>query len=321
MRKAKVAAIVCGMIASCLFGGFAVVDAATITLDDSSAPEVVSLTIEIPTEDIPAAAATVTSIESTAAAKSSEKATTEPVMTEITAETTVETVSSTEQTKEPLKYIPVVKPDSYAAPPVRTTAETETTAAKKVQTTTTTKAAPKETAPLSTTAPKIKEEVVTNPPMPEQPAEVVPPQTQVETVAPAPMTEQPTEAPTEPAIEAPAENVAPSVTQISESDYILLCNAVAHEAGANNISETEKAKVVEVIMNRVASPNYPNTIYEVLTQKYQFSGSSSYVNLGTYSSKVSDKVKAAVDLYFQDPSAFNDGYLSFTGDGRQNYFR
>ena len=317
MRKAKVAAIVCGMIPSCLFGGFTVVDAATITLDDSSAPEVVSLTIEIPVEDVPAAAATVTSIESTAAAKSSEKATTERVMTEITAETTTETVSSTEQTGEPLKYIPVVKPDSYAAPPVCTTAETEAIATK-VQTTATTKAAPKETAPLSTTTYKVKDEVITNPPMPEQ---VVPPQTQLETVTPAPSTEQPTEVSTEPVVETPADSVAPSVTQISESDYILLCNAVAHEAGATNISETEKAKVVEVIMNRVASPKYPNTIYEVLTQKYQFSGSSSYVNLGTYSSKVTDKVKAAVDLYFKDPSAFNDGYLSFTGDGNQNYFR
>jgi hypothetical protein len=35
MRKAKVAAITMGMVASCLFGGYAVADAATVTLDES----------------------------------------------------------------------------------------------------------------------------------------------------------------------------------------------------------------------------------------------------------------------------------------------
>jgi spore germination cell wall hydrolase CwlJ-like protein len=107
---------------------------------------------------------------------------------------------------------------------------------------------------------------------------------------------------------------------VSESDYILLCNAVAHEAGANNIPATEKAKVVEVIMNRVASPLYPDTIYGVLTQKYQFSGSSTYVNLGTFSHKVSDLVKESVDLYLSDPSQFSEGYTGFYGDGKRNYF-
>jgi hypothetical protein len=68
MRKAKVAAIVCGMIASCLFGGFAVVEAATITLDDSSADLVVY--VQPTTGDYEltesAIAVTVTSIETTA---------------------------------------------------------------------------------------------------------------------------------------------------------------------------------------------------------------------------------------------------------------
>lgn len=107
---------------------------------------------------------------------------------------------------------------------------------------------------------------------------------------------------------------------VSDSDYILLCNAVAHEAGSDVITIENKAKVVEVIMNRVDSANFPNTIYAVITQKSQFSGSSSYANLGTYSSKVTQNVKSAVDLYLSDPSAYNHGYLYFYGDGSQNHF-
>ena len=108
---------------------------------------------------------------------------------------------------------------------------------------------------------------------------------------------------------------------ITEAEYILICNCVANEAGCDNINETEKAKVVEVIMNRVASKNYPNTIYGVISQKYQFEGSSAYVNLTTFSKKVTPMVKSAVDLYFSDPSAFSHGYTSFYGDGVRNYFR
>ncbi|MBR1554717.1 MAG: cell wall hydrolase, partial [Oscillospiraceae bacterium] len=112
-----------------------------------------------------------------------------------------------------------------------------------------------------------------------------------------------------------------AVSGITDEEYILLCNCVAHEAGSDVITVENKAKVVEVIMNRVASSSFPNTIYGVITQKYQFSGSSSYANLSSYTSKVTDNVKAAVDLYFSNPSSFNQGYLYFYGDGSQNHFR
>ncbi|MCM1507243.1 MAG: cell wall hydrolase [Ruminococcus flavefaciens] len=107
---------------------------------------------------------------------------------------------------------------------------------------------------------------------------------------------------------------------ISESDYILLCNAVAHEAGSDWIDIYSKANVVEVIMNRVYSPLFPNTVYEVLTQPYQFEGSETYTYLGGYSYEVTDSVISAVDLYFSDPYSFSQGYLYFFGDGYQNYF-
>lgn len=108
---------------------------------------------------------------------------------------------------------------------------------------------------------------------------------------------------------------------ITDAEYIMLCNVVGHEYGANWISEYDKALVVEVVMNRVRSPKFPNTIYGVLTQKNQFTGMKKYIDLGTFSRQVTKSVKAAVDLYFAEPERFNHGYLYFTGDGKRNYFR
>lgn len=107
---------------------------------------------------------------------------------------------------------------------------------------------------------------------------------------------------------------------ITEQEYILLCNAVANEAGSNWISTYDKGKVVEVIMNRVNSSLYPNSVFDVISQPYQFEGSGNYVYLTTYSSYVTDDVKAAVDLYFNEPSSFTHNYFGFYGDGYQNYF-
>lgn len=107
---------------------------------------------------------------------------------------------------------------------------------------------------------------------------------------------------------------------VSDSDYILLCNAVGHEYGSNWVSVYDKALVVEVIMNRVNSSLYPNTIYDVLTAPYQFSGAWGYVNLGTYSYQVTDSVKEAVNYYLNNPDQFQHGYLSFWGDGTYNHF-
>ena len=107
---------------------------------------------------------------------------------------------------------------------------------------------------------------------------------------------------------------------ITDEEYILLCNAVAHEAGCNWICTEDKAKVVEVIMNRVSSTSFPNTIYGVITQPYQFSGAWSYANLGTYSNGVTQSVKDAVTLYFTDNGSFTQGYIGCWCDGYSNHF-
>lgn len=139
-----------------------------------------------------------------------------------------------------------------------------------------------------------------------------------------PTTQETSEPDEEPATEdvfIPVPDNTVSDLPISESDFILLCNVVAHEAGSNWIGLYEKAYVAEVVMNRVYSPLYPNTVYGVLTQPYQFSGSGAYVNLGTYTGYVTESVKEAVRLYFTEPDSFTQGYLSFYGDGVRNYFR
>lgn len=106
---------------------------------------------------------------------------------------------------------------------------------------------------------------------------------------------------------------------LTDYEYIMLCNAVAYEAGSDWIPTSEKAKVAEVIVNRVNSSDFPNTIYDVLTQEGQFVGVWNYVTLTDYSYKVTEDVKSAVNMALES-DYINHGYLFFEGDGTQNYF-
>lgn len=103
---------------------------------------------------------------------------------------------------------------------------------------------------------------------------------------------------------------------ITETERILLCNLVGREYGSDYVPIPEKAKVVAVVMNRVNSSLFPNTIYEVLTQPYQFSG---YITSDEYSYQVTDSVIEAVDYYFAHTEEFGD-WLYFEGDNVWNYF-
>lgn len=103
---------------------------------------------------------------------------------------------------------------------------------------------------------------------------------------------------------------------ISETDRVMLCNLVAREYGSDWVPIPEKAKVVAVVMNRVNSDLFPNTIYEVLVQPNQFSG---YIPQDHYTSRVTDSVIESVDYYFNHVSEFGS-YLYFEGDGTYNYF-
>lgn len=133
--------------------------------------------------------------------------------------------------------------------------------------------------------------------------------------------------------EAPLETTVPETTvilpentnspaiSVTEREYIMLCNVVGHEYGADWVPVEEKALVCEVIMNRVNSPQFPNTIYGVLTQHNQFAGLEYLIELDYMSHYVTQSVRDAVDMYLSDPTQFAHGYLYFNGDGYRNYFR
>lgn len=55
---------------------------------------------------------------------------------------------------------------------------------------------------------------------------------------------------------------------VTPNEFSLLCRITMLEAGGE--SDIGQQAVVETILNRVVHPEYPNTIYEVLSQKGQF---------------------------------------------------
>lgn len=103
---------------------------------------------------------------------------------------------------------------------------------------------------------------------------------------------------------------------ISDYERILLNNVVAREYGSDWVSVYDKACIVACVMNRVNSPQFPNTIEGVLTQPYQFSG---YYACNYEWSNVTDSVRESVDYYFNHQDEFGS-YLYFYGDGTHNYF-
>ena len=108
-----------------------------------------------------------------------------------------------------------------------------------------------------------------------------------------------------------------------QADVEMLATLIWGEARGIE-SDTEKAAVVWCVLNRVDSPNYPDTIAEVVTQRHQFSGySASY--------PAPDKFKALAEDVLTRWNAEKSGctdvgrvlpreYVFFTGDGARNNF-
>ena len=107
-----------------------------------------------------------------------------------------------------------------------------------------------------------------------------------------------------------------STYPITEYERTLLCNIVANEAGSDWISIYDKACVVACVINRINDSRFPNSIEEVLTQPYQFSG---YYASDCYYPTVTDACIQAVDYYFEHSNEFGD-YLYFEGNGTNNVF-
>lgn len=290
MREAKFVATVFGTVTACLFGGLAV---AYTTAPNVSSRDNVEIA-ESASDEL-TIAATVTSVSTT----------TERITT--TAQTTTESVAATISESEAAEELFVpdesvsfdgitmegVKFNAALDEPV-TENNGDNNASELVVTTIEVTAAATTTKETTTTT--------------------------TTTTADNDVTVTTSAASTEPDVPVDAPNGDGSLP-ISESDFILLCNVVGHEAGSNWISEYDKACVVEVIMNRVNSSLYPNSIIGVLSQPYQFADYQSYSYLGTYSGYVTESVKNAVRLYFSNTEQFSHGYLSFWGDGIKNYFR
>lgn len=301
MRKAKFAAIVFGGVSTCIFGGLLGVYATAPLVSSVTPKNDVESIYEVESETL-ANVAAVTSIRSTAVTTTSKKTTSYySFKSTTTTSAPVTDLADADVYVDLTRVIPAIA-ENYYQEPTEPATEPWTSPATEAWT------------------------EWTEPSTEYQEPTTVPETTQPETEYSEPATEAPTEPATEPQTEPATE---PDVVEvdgsanylpISDEDFVILCNAVAHEAGCNWISEYDKALVVEVIMNRVYSPLYPNSITGVLTQAYQFSGSSSYVYLGTYSASVTESVKNAVNLYFSDPDSFNHGYYGFYGDGFRNYF-
>ena len=323
MRKAKVAALIIGGVSTCLFGGtFGVIATSPIVKSVTPDNDVKNI-YDVESEEL-ANVAAVTSIRTTP------RITTSKYTVSYGTTTTIDTKSLSSFKKS--SSVDVSLKGSMAKPnykdDIKNIVTTKVYAPVVTSTATTTLSYVLQT---TTTSPTTTTLATTTTVATEAPTEA---STTSTTVVTMPVTEAPTEAPTEALTEAPTELPTESVETvtpvlpdksvdslpITDEEYIILCNAVANEAGCNWISTYDKALVVEVIMNRVESNLYPNTILGVLTQPNQFTDYYKYVYLGDFSGYVTQDVKDAVNLYFSEPESFAHGYFGFYGDGTRNYF-
>lgn len=75
------------------------------------------------------------------------------------------------------------------------------------------------------------------------------------------------------------ESMETEYTQVDFDDMYLLAKVIQAEAGSEWLSDEWKMAVGEVVLNRVASPEFPNTLEEVVYQPGQYYGkNNSYFN-------------------------------------------
>lgn len=66
------------------------------------------------------------------------------------------------------------------------------------------------------------------------------------------------------------EYTAPVIEYVDEGDLYLLAHIIFAEAGSDWCSDEMQMYVGSVVLNRVTSPNWPNTLYEVVYQPGQY---------------------------------------------------
>ena len=102
--------------------------------------------------------------------------------------------------------------------------------------------------------------------------------------------------------------------RIAFDDLYLLAKVITNEAGCSWLPMDWKMAVGEVLLNRVDSPEFPNTIYECVYQENQYSG----VNTSMFQDMVpiEDCVEAAVRL-MSGERVLNEPSAVFQSNGRQ----
>lgn len=112
-----------------------------------------------------------------------------------------------------------------------------------------------------------------------------------------------------------SENEEDNYVSISESDINLIAKALLHEVGSNpayypgyNLDTIQK-HMASVIWNRVNNPNYPNTVYEVLTQSGQFMDLSELEGIEPNEQTI-ENVKEVISGQFQSSALFEMSFYS-----------
>ena len=83
--------------------------------------------------------------------------------------------------------------------------------------------------------------------------------------------------------------------KISFQDLFLLSKIITSEAGSERLSDEWRMCVGEVVLNRVASPEFPDTVEEVIMQKGQYAGVNTDEFL-YYLNPTEDSVNVALKL-------------------------
>jgi hypothetical protein len=127
-------------------------------------------------------------------------------------------------------------------------------------------------------------------------------------------TEETTEYITEPTeTEVPTTEATESQKPYTEEELEMLALVIYQEAGGDACSDETRLMVGTVVMNRVADPRFPNTLYEVLTQKRQY-GRLYWTGL-VWAERASNPNEAhAVERAYKCAEKILSGYRSFDAD-------
>ena len=111
----------------------------------------------------------------------------------------------------------------------------------------------------------------------------------------------------------------------SEEDLMLLAGAIENEANSDTCSDQHQRAVVSIILNRVKSKYYPDTVYDVLFQEGQYDIQPRFYHPTKRSIKNAKYVLEHGSLYpdkcvFQSESKQGDGvYDTFESNGSITY--